>query len=96
MYNVNIDIGCLSHSAHTPSQPQITELQGIVNDNAQYSKLVLTAGYRNKFREHDFSQILEEESIEAAVKEAAEVSMGTEISDLDIINIQSLAEQVLS
>lgn len=42
------------------------------------------------------SQILEDENIEAAVKEAAEVSMGTEISDLDIINMQSLAEQVLS
>jgi nucleolar protein 58 len=72
------------------------ELQGIVNDNAQYSKLVLTCGYRSKFRENDLSGILEEESTEAAVKEAAEVSMGTEISDLDIINIQSLAEQVLS
>jgi len=72
------------------------ELQGIVNDNAQYSKLVLTCGYRSKFRENDLSQILEEESIESAVKEAAEVSMGTEISDLDVINIQSLAEQVLS
>ena len=67
-----------------------------MNDNAQYSKLVLTCGYRSKFRENDLSQILEEESIETAVKEAAEVSMGTEISDLDIINIQSLAEQVLS
>ena len=73
-----------------------SELQGIVNDNAQYSKLVLTCGYRNKFRDNDLSQILEEESIEHAVKEAAEVSMGTEVSDLDIINIQSLAEQVLS
>jgi nucleolar protein 58 len=72
------------------------ELQGIVNDNAQYSKLVLTCGYRSKFRENDLSGILEEESTEAAVKEAAEVSMGTEVSDLDIINIQSLAEQVLS
>jgi nucleolar protein 58 len=72
------------------------ELQGIVNDNAQYSKLVLTCGYRSNFRENDLSGILEEESTEAAVKEAAEVSMGTEISDLDIINIQSLAEQVLS
>lgn len=72
------------------------ELQGIVNDNAQYSKLVLTCGYRNKYKESDLSQILEEESIENAVKEAAEISMGTEISDLDIINIQALAEQVLS
>eukprot|EP00984_Skeletonema_dohrnii_P026259 scaffold15583_cov119-Skeletonema_dohrnii-CCMP3373.AAC.1 len=72
------------------------ELQGIVNDNAQYSKLVLACGYRSKFRETDLSQILEEESTEAAVKEAAEVSMGTDITDLDKINIQSLAEQVLS
>lgn len=71
-------------------------MQGIVNDNAQYSKLVLTCGYRSKFRETDLSQILEEESIEAAVKEAAEVSMGTDITDLDKLNIQSLAEQVLS
>merc|ERR1711913_179036 len=30
------------------------------------------------------------------LKEAAEVSMGTEVSDLDIINIQALAEQVIS
>mmetsp|Transcript_32671 Transcript_32671/g.68704 ORF Transcript_32671/g.68704 Transcript_32671/m.68704 type:complete len:530 (-) Transcript_32671:78-1667(-) len=72
------------------------ELQAIANDNAQYSKLVLTCGYRNKYRDHDLSQILEDESIETAVKEAAEVSMGTEISELDIINIKSLAEQVLS
>jgi len=72
------------------------ELQGIVNDNAQYSKLVLTCGFRSDFKTNDLSQILEDESIEAAVKEAAEVSMGTEISDLDIINIKSLAEQVLS
>lgn len=79
-----------------PSLSVTSELQGIVNDNAQYSKLVLTCGYRSKFRDHDLSTILEEESIEAAVKEAAEISMGTEISELDVINIQSLAEQVLS
>jgi len=72
------------------------ELQRIVNDNAQYSKLVLTCGYRNKFRDNDLSPIIEDSTIESAVKEAAEVSMGTEISDLDVINIKSLAEQVLS
>ncbi len=71
-------------------------MQGIVNDNAQYSKLVLTCGYRSKFRGNDLSQILEDETVELAVKEAAEVSMGTEISELDIINMRSLAEQVLS
>eukprot|EP00562_Extubocellulus_spinifer_P031728 CAMPEP_0178723328 /NCGR_PEP_ID=MMETSP0699-20121125/25485_1 /TAXON_ID=265572 /ORGANISM="Extubocellulus spinifer, Strain CCMP396" /LENGTH=532 /DNA_ID=CAMNT_0020374395 /DNA_START=54 /DNA_END=1653 /DNA_ORIENTATION=- len=72
------------------------EMQGIVNDNAQYAKVVLACGYRSKFRETDMSQILEDENTETALKEAAEVSMGTEISDIDVINIQSLAEQVLS
>ena len=71
-------------------------MQGIVNDNAQYAKVVLAAGYRNKFKETDMSHIFEEETLENALKEAAEVSMGTEIADLDVINIQALAEQVLS
>jgi len=44
----------------------------------------------------DLSEILDDETLEAAVKEAAEISFGTEIADLDIINIQALAEQVLS
>lgn len=72
------------------------ELQGILSDNAQYAKLVLKCGMRPNFAKSDLSDILEEETTEAAVKEAAEVSMGTEIADLDIINIQALAEQVLS
>ena len=71
-------------------------MQAIVNDNAQYAKVVLACGYRSKIREIDFSQILEDENVEAALKEAAEVSMGTEIADIDVLNIQSLAEQVLS
>lgn len=72
------------------------EMQAIVNDNAAYSKVVLACGYRTNYKNTDLSQILEDETVESAVKEAAEVSMGTEISDLDIINIQALAEQVLS
>merc|ERR1712062_820486 len=40
------------------------------------------------------SDILPEE-IEARVKEAAEISMGTEISDLDMLNISHLCDQVL-
>merc|ERR1719446_1356225 len=51
---------------------------------------------RPKFSQTDLSEILDDETLEAAVKEAAEVSMGTEIADLDVINIQALAEQVLS
>mmetsp|Transcript_37879 Transcript_37879/g.78660 ORF Transcript_37879/g.78660 Transcript_37879/m.78660 type:complete len:533 (-) Transcript_37879:257-1855(-) len=72
------------------------ELQALVGDNASYAKLVLEAGFRPNFAGKDLSSILEDETVEAAVKEAAEISMGTEIADLDIINIQSLADQVLS
>ena len=72
------------------------ELQALVNDNAQYSKLVLKCGYRHTYREHDLSDILEDETNESAIKEAAEFSMGTEISDIDVIHISALAEQVLS
>lgn len=72
------------------------ELQALLNDNAQYSKLVLKCGMRPNFAKTDLSDILDDETTEAAVKEAAEVSMGTEIADLDVINIQALAEQVLS
>jgi nucleolar protein 58 len=72
------------------------ELQALLSDNAQYSKLVLKVGMRPDFVKHDLSDILDDETTETAVKEAAEVSMGTEIADIDIINIQALAEQVLS
>lgn len=72
------------------------ELQAILSDNAHYCKLVLKCGMRPSFAKNDLSDILDDETTEAAVKEAAEVSMGTEIAEIDIINIQALAEQVLS
>lgn len=72
------------------------ELQAMLSENAQYSKLVLKCGMRPNFAKTDLSEILDDETLEAAVKEAAEVSMGTEIAEIDNINIQALAEQVLS
>jgi nucleolar protein 58 len=72
------------------------ELQALVNDNAQYSKLVLKCGYRHKYKDTDLSDILEDETSEATIKEAAEISMGTEIADIDVIHMSALAEQVLS
>lgn len=41
------------------------------------------------------SQILTED-VEAELKEAAMISMGTEVSDLDLENIKDLCSQVLS
>ena len=50
---------------------------------------------RSAARSVDLSGVLEEEA-EAAVKEAAEVSMGTEIAEEDVANISALCEQVVS
>lgn len=51
------------------------ELQRIVVDNASYAKLVLECGLRPNFAAKDLSSILEDETVEATVKEAAEISM---------------------
>jgi len=72
------------------------EMQAIVADNALYAKVVMKCGFRTNMAKSDLSSILEEENIESNLKEQAITSMGTEISDMDIIHIQSLAEQVLS
>lgn len=70
------------------------ELAKILNDNLAYAKVVLKMGMRTNWENCDLAEILPEE-IEAAVKAAADRSMGTEITDEDLENIQSLAEQVV-
>ena len=42
----------------------------------------------------DLSAILPEE-LESKVKEEAEISMGTDISDIDLLHIRALCDQVL-
>ncbi|KMU82809.1 nucleolar protein 5 [Coccidioides immitis H538.4] len=61
------------------------EMAKILNDNMAYAKVVLKMGH---------AEILPEE-IEGAVKAAANRSMGTDISNEDLENIQCLAEQVV-
>ena len=70
------------------------EMARIINDNLAYSRVILAMGLRSACAETDLSDSLPEE-IEGAVKAAAEVSMGTEITDEDLENIQALAEQVV-
>lgn len=70
------------------------ELAKILNDNLAYARVVLTAGFRTSIAETDLSEILPEET-EEAVKKAAEISMGTEITEDDLSNIKALAEQVI-
>ena len=70
------------------------EMARIINDNLAYSRVILSAGMRSNCSTTDLSDMLPEE-IEGAVKAAAEVSMGTEITEEDLENIQALAEQVV-
>ncbi|XP_017779035.1 PREDICTED: nucleolar protein 58 [Nicrophorus vespilloides] len=70
------------------------EMGKLVTDNIAFVKTVKILGTRENSASSDLSDILPEE-IEAKVKEAAEISMGTEISDDDIINIQHLCDQVI-
>lgn len=71
------------------------ELSKIITDNMAYARTIQKMGFRINCSTTDLSDILPEE-VEAEVKEAAEISMGTEISDDDLMNIQYLAIQVSS
>lgn len=70
------------------------EVGKIVQDNMAYAKVIKLMGDRTTAATTDFSSILPEE-IEAELKEAAEVSMGTEVSKNDISNITDLCDQIL-
>ncbi|CAM8942644.1 unnamed protein product [Rhodiola kirilowii] len=71
------------------------ELVKIVSDNILYAKTVKLMGDRVNAAKLDFSEILPED-MEADLKEASMISMGTEVSDLDLMNIKDLCNQVLS
>lgn len=70
------------------------EMGKIVTDNLAFARVVVKMGLRTSAATTDLSDILPEE-INDEVKEAAEISMGTEISDVDLMNIQYLAQQVV-
>ncbi|XP_037552607.1 nucleolar protein 58 isoform X4 [Nematolebias whitei] len=70
------------------------ELGKVVTDNLAYCRTVRTVGDRTNVSSTDLSEILPEE-VEAEVKLAAEISMGTEVSEQDIANIQHLCDQVI-
>lgn len=72
------------------------EMAKILNDNMFYARCVLRMGMRVNAKNCDFSDILADEAVESILKKTAETSMGTEISEVDLINIKSLCDQVVS
>ncbi|KAI8904029.1 hypothetical protein EDD86DRAFT_213754 [Gorgonomyces haynaldii] len=71
------------------------EMVKLIVDNLAFAKTVKLMGFRTNCSSTDFSDILPED-LESALKQAAEISMGTEISDEDIENITYLCDQVIS
>eukprot|EP00195_Chlamydomonas_chlamydogama_P017712 CAMPEP_0202889986 /NCGR_PEP_ID=MMETSP1392-20130828/514_1 /ASSEMBLY_ACC=CAM_ASM_000868 /TAXON_ID=225041 /ORGANISM="Chlamydomonas chlamydogama, Strain SAG 11-48b" /LENGTH=512 /DNA_ID=CAMNT_0049573453 /DNA_START=175 /DNA_END=1713 /DNA_ORIENTATION=+ len=70
------------------------EMTKIVSDNIQYAKAVKLMGTRDNAAKLDFSGILDED-VESHLKDAAMISMGTEISGEDLSNIHELCDQVI-
>ncbi|KAM0300913.1 hypothetical protein HYE67_004807 [Fusarium culmorum] len=70
------------------------EMAKILNDNLAYARVILAVGMRTNIADCDLSEILPEE-IEVSMKAAAEISMGTEITEEDLENIKLLADQVI-
>ena len=50
-------------------------------------------GTRERAAELDFSGVPLEEEVEVTLKEAAKISMGTEVSEEDMLNIMELCDQ---
>lgn len=71
------------------------EIGKIIVDNVAYAKTIKKLGFRTNASTTDLSDILPEE-LEAELKEAAEISMGTEISDEDMFHISALCDQIIS
>merc|ERR1712160_144003 len=73
------------------------ELAKIITDNIAYSQAVHFIGMRTNVKAFTDDQLLEvmPEGIAAEVREAAEISMGTEILPEDEMHLKTLADQVV-
>merc|ERR1711933_504303 len=71
------------------------EMGKIVTDNLAYAKVVKLMGFKTKAKETDFSPVGVPDEIAGEVRAAAETSMGTEITDEDLKNINTLCERVV-
>ncbi|KAK3825098.1 MAG: hypothetical protein J3Q66DRAFT_293889, partial [Benniella sp.] len=72
--------------------PEMTKL---IIDNLAYAKIVKKMGFRANCSTTDLSDILPDE-LEKELKEASEISMGTEIAEEDLENIHALCDQIIS
>ena len=72
------------------------EMAKVVSDNVAYAKCVRLMGSREAAAATDFSGVPLDEDVESRLREAAAVSMGTEISETDLANVAALCDQVVA
>src|SRR4051812_11332682 len=75
------------------------ELVKIVNDNYQYAKLACLIKNKNNLSEEhleSLEEVLGDASRGKQILDAARASMGTDISEMDLINIENFAERVIN
>jgi len=73
------------------------ELSKIITDNTTYAKAVILIGMRTNVKDlniETLTEIVLDEEVAVQVKEAAEISMGTEILKEDEGHIKTLAKSV--
>ncbi|KAL5488352.1 NOP58 [Sanghuangporus weigelae] len=71
------------------------EMSKILTDSVAYAKVVRAMGFRTNAANTSLAHILPEE-LEQTIKLAAEISMGTEISESDMANINGACDQVIA
>ena len=71
------------------------EVGKILPDNLTYAKVILKMGMRTNAKNIEFGTDLLTPEDEAHIKEAAEISMGSEISTEDELNIKELCNQII-
>ncbi|KAH7320066.1 hypothetical protein B0I35DRAFT_451010 [Stachybotrys elegans] len=71
------------------------EMAKLLNDNLAFARVVQAGGPRSQLVDTDLSEILSSDT-EAAIKAAAGISMGTEITERDLENVQLMAAQVIA
>mmetsp|Transcript_79883 Transcript_79883/g.171202 ORF Transcript_79883/g.171202 Transcript_79883/m.171202 type:complete len:503 (+) Transcript_79883:54-1562(+) len=71
------------------------EMGKIITENLAYARVVKHMGMKVKAKDTDFSAVAVPDEIAAEVKQAAETSMGTEITPEDLDNILILSDRVI-
>ena len=72
------------------------EMAKIVADNVLYARIVHEVGQKDNVSLESVGKIVEDEALQQQLVSAADISMGTEISEGDLLNIDHLAQQVIN